>query len=277
MGRTVADVAFLLSVIAGPDPRSPIAIDEPGSRFAAPLDCDFGGVRVAWATDLGRAALRCPRCGASSTRSAPPSRRSAALWRRRSRIFGTPTRCSKCCAPGCSRRSTPTWSRGRAGQIKDTMLEEVERGARLTGQQLSRAEAKRGQLYDRVRTFFDSLRVPGPAHHAGATFRRRAALRPAEIEGRAMDTLHRLDEVLLLHLDGGQSRRSRCPAASRRRACRSACRSSAGIGTNGASCSSHTHSSRRRASGHVARPWPGNPLLHTLTIARQDRASVAQV
>src|SRR5947207_1046909 len=44
MARSVADVALMLSAIAGPDPRSPIAIDEPGSRFAAPLDRDFKGV-----------------------------------------------------------------------------------------------------------------------------------------------------------------------------------------------------------------------------------------
>src|SRR5258706_6345740 len=37
MARTVADVALLLSAIAGPDPRSPIAITEPSTRFAQPL------------------------------------------------------------------------------------------------------------------------------------------------------------------------------------------------------------------------------------------------
>src|SRR5437867_715964 len=53
MARTVADVALLLSVMAGPDRRSPIAIAEPGERFRAPLDRDFRGVRVAWSRDLG--------------------------------------------------------------------------------------------------------------------------------------------------------------------------------------------------------------------------------
>ena len=53
MARTVADVALLLSAIAGPDPRSPIAIAEPGSRFAQPLDRDFRGARIAWSRDLG--------------------------------------------------------------------------------------------------------------------------------------------------------------------------------------------------------------------------------
>src|SRR6266576_1341344 len=38
MARTVQDVALFLSVMAGPDPRSPLSIHEPGSKFAQPLD-----------------------------------------------------------------------------------------------------------------------------------------------------------------------------------------------------------------------------------------------
>jgi amidase len=53
MARTVADVALVLSAIAGPDSRSPLAIEEPGSRFGAALDRDFHGVRVAWSRNLG--------------------------------------------------------------------------------------------------------------------------------------------------------------------------------------------------------------------------------
>src|SRR6266851_7403851 len=43
MARTVADVALMLSAIAGPDPRSPIALGTPGATFSAPLDRDFDG------------------------------------------------------------------------------------------------------------------------------------------------------------------------------------------------------------------------------------------
>jgi amidase len=53
MARTVADVALLLSAMAGPDRRAPAAIAESGERFRAPLDRDFRGVRIAWAPDLG--------------------------------------------------------------------------------------------------------------------------------------------------------------------------------------------------------------------------------
>src|SRR5215218_541795 len=53
MGRTVADVALQLSVLAGPDPRVPISLGDDGSPFAAPLLDRLDGLRVAWAPDLG--------------------------------------------------------------------------------------------------------------------------------------------------------------------------------------------------------------------------------
>src|SRR4029077_6796164 len=55
LGRSVADLAFVLSTIAGPDPRAPLSINEPGERFARPLDRSFKGVRVAWFKNLGGA------------------------------------------------------------------------------------------------------------------------------------------------------------------------------------------------------------------------------
>jgi amidase len=53
MGRNVADVALLLSAIAGPDPHDPLSINEDPSRFTKPLGRDFKGVRVAWWKGLG--------------------------------------------------------------------------------------------------------------------------------------------------------------------------------------------------------------------------------
>jgi amidase len=53
MARTVQDVALMLSVMAGPDPRSPIAIEEPGRVFTRPLDRDLKGVKIAWSKNLG--------------------------------------------------------------------------------------------------------------------------------------------------------------------------------------------------------------------------------
>src|SRR6478752_2105254 len=55
MARDVADLALLLSVVAGPDPRVPGALSESGSVFW-PLDpLPLDGLRVAVAPDLGGA------------------------------------------------------------------------------------------------------------------------------------------------------------------------------------------------------------------------------
>ena len=48
MGRTVKDVAMLLSVQSGWDPRTPIAIKEDPNKFTQPLDMDVKGTKIAW-------------------------------------------------------------------------------------------------------------------------------------------------------------------------------------------------------------------------------------
>ena len=52
MARTVADIALMLSAIAGPDPRFPISIAEPAEIFSRPMDRDFKNTRIAWSMDL---------------------------------------------------------------------------------------------------------------------------------------------------------------------------------------------------------------------------------
>ena len=53
MGRSVADVAMLLSVMAGPDPRAPLSIEQDPATFSRALQRDLKGTRVAWLGDLG--------------------------------------------------------------------------------------------------------------------------------------------------------------------------------------------------------------------------------
>jgi len=48
LARSVGDVAFGLSVVAGDDPRDPGAYPSNPAAFAGPLDCDLSGLRVAW-------------------------------------------------------------------------------------------------------------------------------------------------------------------------------------------------------------------------------------
>jgi amidase len=51
MGRTVGDVATLLSTMAGHDPRAPLSINVDASKFAGSLDSNVRGKRIAWLGD----------------------------------------------------------------------------------------------------------------------------------------------------------------------------------------------------------------------------------
>ena len=53
MARNVSDLAMLLSVQAGYDPRAPLSVAGEGRRFLEPLDADVKGKRIAWLGDLG--------------------------------------------------------------------------------------------------------------------------------------------------------------------------------------------------------------------------------
>jgi amidase len=155
MARSVADVALLLSALAGPDARSPIALAEPGARFSAPLDRDFTGVRVAWATD---------RLGI------PFDARVRAVVYGQRGVFETLGCVVEDAAPDFADaddifKVVRAWLfeaqygelvAAHRGMVKETVVGEVERGMRLTGPQLSRAEAQRTQLYDRVRRFLET-------------------------------------------------------------------------------------------------------------------------
>jgi amidase len=53
MARTVRDTALMLSVMAGPDARVPISLDEPGAVFEDAAEGGVRGLKVAWSPDLG--------------------------------------------------------------------------------------------------------------------------------------------------------------------------------------------------------------------------------
>jgi amidase len=154
MCRTVADVALLLSVMAGPDDRSPIAISEPGSRFAASLDRSFSGVRVAWFKDLGGApfdrrileAVNAQRktfehLGCKVDEAEPD-------WRGADEAFNTLR------AWGfASNYADPV--KNHRDLVKDTIIWEVERGAKLTAADIARAETLHSQVWNRMRVFLE--------------------------------------------------------------------------------------------------------------------------
>lgn len=152
MARTVRDVALMLSAIAGPDPRSPIAINEPGSRFAANLDRNFKGTRVAWFKNLGgipidRRVLDAVNAHRKTFESlgciveeAEPDFSGA------DESFGTLRALGFVLSYGDLSRANP-------GKFKDTILWEIERGSKLTPADIAHATILHSQLWDRMRVF----------------------------------------------------------------------------------------------------------------------------
>ena len=154
MARTVADAALLLSAMAGPDPRSPISLDEAGGRFAASLERSFKGVRVAWWKNLGGLPID------------PRVRETVNAQRRVFESLGCvveeaePDLCDADDIFKTLRAAAFVAGLGRVVSehrplVKDTILWEIDRGERLTAPEIGRAEAKRTELYHRMRNFMD--------------------------------------------------------------------------------------------------------------------------
>jgi amidase len=154
MARNVADCALFLGVLAGFDRRSPISIEQSGSQFLKPLgERNFKGVRVAMIKDLGlpwepavKNAFHAQRKIFESlgciVEEAEPDMRDAnecfVAWRhwafelQFSEMFDT-----------------------QPDKLNAYAHWHVQEGRKLTGPYLSRIEAKRTALYQRMREFME--------------------------------------------------------------------------------------------------------------------------
>ena len=155
MGRTVADIALQMSAIVGPDPRSPISIEEPGTLFTRPLDRDCKGLRIAWSRDLGGLPV-----DAEVTRVLEAHR-----------IVFENLGCTVVEADPDLQDADEIFQILRAWnfelkygellktkreQMKDTVVWNIEKGTKLSGPQVASAERKRTQLFHRMRDFMDN-------------------------------------------------------------------------------------------------------------------------
>ena len=184
LGRSVADLALGLSTITGPDARAPLSINEPGERFARPLDRSFKGVRVAWFKDLGgvpfdsrvRAIVEGHRKTFESlgciVEQAEPDFAPAEVAFRILRAWGSAN------TYGARLREHPE-------AFKDTLKGEIEEGLRLTASDIGRAETAHGLLWRRFQAFLEKyeyfvlpttqlppfdVNTPYPAEIAGVKF-----------------------------------------------------------------------------------------------------------
>ena len=154
MARTVADAALLLSVQAGPDPRSPIALETPGTRFAEPLDFDPRGLRVAFSPDLGGLVPVEPEVAAAVTGAARVFAGMGAEVTEASPDFTGADEVFRTLRAWNFEATFGALEQQHPDQFKATLRDNIAQGRVLTGRDLSRAEEVHTVLFHRVREFF---------------------------------------------------------------------------------------------------------------------------
>ncbi|MFD7134334.1 amidase [Streptomyces sp. NPDC059894] len=198
MAHTAADLAALLSVMAGPDAGAPLAVDGDSSAFTRSLQRNFRGTRIAWvgdwnghlATEPGLldlcetsfAAFESIGCGVDS---ALPSYDPDKIWDTflTWRWWGN-------AGAGYDYYTDPA----RRKLLKPEAVWEIERGLELSGLDVSRAAAARTDLYAAVQKLFETYDFILAPSAQVFPFGKKVHW-PTEIAGRAMDTYHRWMET----------------------------------------------------------------------------------
>jgi amidase len=155
MARSVSDLALLLSAIAGPDARSPLSLPEPGATFAAPLERNPKGLRIAWFKDLGGVPFD-PR-----VRTVVDSHRKTftdlgCIVEAAEPDFSGADYAFKTLRAWNSATTHAERLRAHPTAYKDTLRQEIEEGLRLTGSDLARAETLHAQVYRRFQAFLQN-------------------------------------------------------------------------------------------------------------------------
>ncbi|HEX6316075.1 MAG TPA: amidase [Gemmatimonadaceae bacterium] len=154
MAWTVGDVALLLSVMAGGEPRSPLALDDDATRFAGPLDRNFQGVRVAWWKSLGGIPFEREVVDVVNANRAVFERLGCVVEEAEPDFAGIdeafPTLRHLAYHSNYSEmaKQRPEW-------IKDTIHWEIREAERQTAVDVARALTRQGRAYGDAQRFFD--------------------------------------------------------------------------------------------------------------------------
>jgi amidase len=153
MARSVADVALFLSVLATPDARSPMALTDDPARFAARLDRDFKGTRIAWYKNLGGIPFE-PEVERVVRETRPVFESLGCVVEEAEpdfagvdEAFPTLRHLSYHASYAALAKQRPEW-------IKDTIHWEIDEAERQTAADVARASARQDQLYAQVEAFF---------------------------------------------------------------------------------------------------------------------------
>ena len=152
IARSVSDVAFMLSVLAGADGRDPQTYPSTPADFLLPLARDWKGVRVAWSPDLG---------------GLPLDRRVRTVLEAQRQVFVDLGCMVEEATPDftdvdevfLTLRSWANWNTNGAllaehrEVMKPEAIWDIEAGAKLTGAEVARAIMAHGALLERMRVF----------------------------------------------------------------------------------------------------------------------------
>ena len=154
LGRTVADVALMLDAEVGEHPGDPFAMPPPAVPFSAALREAEGPTRVAFSPDLGFAAVepevatvcagavqRFADLGAAVEEACPDFSGAAEAFQTLRALLFSVTK-----APLLE---------AHCDQIKPEIVWNIEKGVELSAEEIARAKAERGALYQRVSRFFE--------------------------------------------------------------------------------------------------------------------------
>ncbi len=182
MARTVDDVALLLSVMAGPDLRSPISLEAPGADFAFVTEVPLTGRRIAFSTDLGGTVQVDAQVAGSVRAAAAVMVEHGAEVDEASPDFGGADECFRVLRAWQFEATLGQHLQANSDTVRPSLYANMLVGRSLTGPDVGRAVVARTTLFHRMREFlttYDALVLPVapvPAFDAGLQY-------PAEVAG----------------------------------------------------------------------------------------------
>jgi amidase len=207
LARNVGDLALLLSVLAGPDPRTPHALGDPGATFAPPVRGTLAGLRVALAPTLAGQLLVDDRVAAVVEASAEVFAGAGARVQPAAPDLAPADDTFRTLRAWLFHSAFGALLAERPDDFKASLADNIRAGASLTGADVARAYAQRTALSEVMRVFFEShdvLVLPTsqvPPFPADQEY-------PTEINGRPMETyLDWMRSAYLITVTG-------CPAIS---------------------------------------------------------------
>jgi amidase len=200
MGRSVADVAMLLSVMAGPDPRAPFSIEQDPAIFTQSLKRDFKGKRIGWLgnfngyleiqpgiLELCQVALKVFESIGCVVEPAKPDFEMAKLW-----DSWLTLRHSLSAGGLRGFYNDPA----KRAQLKPEIQWEIEGGLHVTAWEFQHASQVRSDWYRALLKLFDSYEYLLSPSAQVFPFDAQEHW-PKEINGKKMDTYHRWMEVVI--------------------------------------------------------------------------------